>query len=153
MADLVNKLWGFCHVLRHDGIDYGDYIEQLTFLLFLKMAEEVIRFHHEWYDGSGYPRGLSGSELPVAARELDQAQAVAQRIEPQRLGVDGNRLAERQVGWKIALVKLDRNRNDEPRLNRCGCIVTCRPLAPGLSRVRWCQGEDSNFHSLAATGT
>lgn len=40
MADIVNKLWGMCHTLRHDGIDYGDYIEQLTFLLFLKMADE-----------------------------------------------------------------------------------------------------------------
>jgi len=40
MTDVVAKLWGFCHVLRHDGIDYGDYIEQLTYLLFLKMADE-----------------------------------------------------------------------------------------------------------------
>lgn len=40
MSDIVNKLWGFCHTLRHDGIDYGDYIEQLTYLLFLKMADE-----------------------------------------------------------------------------------------------------------------
>lgn len=40
MSDIVNKLWGFCQTLRHDGIDYGDYIEQLTYLLFLKMAEE-----------------------------------------------------------------------------------------------------------------
>ena len=40
MTDIVQKLWGFCHTLRHDGIDYGDYIEQITFLLFLKMADE-----------------------------------------------------------------------------------------------------------------
>lgn len=40
MTDIVGKLWGFCHTLRHDGIDYGDYIEQLTYLLFLKMIEE-----------------------------------------------------------------------------------------------------------------
>lgn len=40
MIDVVNKLWGFCHTLRHDGVDYGDYIEQLTYLLFLKMADE-----------------------------------------------------------------------------------------------------------------
>jgi type I restriction enzyme M protein len=40
MSDIVQKLWGFCHTLRHDGIDYGDYIEQITFLLFLKMADE-----------------------------------------------------------------------------------------------------------------
>ncbi len=40
MIDVVQKLWGFCHTLRHDGIDYGDYIEQFTYLLFLKMADE-----------------------------------------------------------------------------------------------------------------
>lgn len=40
MSDVVSKLWGFCHTLRHDGIDYGDYIEQITFLLFLKMSDE-----------------------------------------------------------------------------------------------------------------
>ena len=40
MSDIVQKLWGFCHMLRHDGVDYGDYIEQLTYLLFLKMADE-----------------------------------------------------------------------------------------------------------------
>ena len=36
MTDIVGKLWGFCHTLRHDGIDYGDYIEQLTYLLSLR---------------------------------------------------------------------------------------------------------------------
>lgn len=40
MSDIDAKLWGYCHTLRHDGIDYGDYIEQLTYLLFLKMADE-----------------------------------------------------------------------------------------------------------------
>ena len=40
MTDVVQKLWGFCHTLRHDGIDYGDYIEQITYLLFLKMSDE-----------------------------------------------------------------------------------------------------------------
>ncbi|MDN7026097.1 SAM-dependent DNA methyltransferase [Methanoculleus sp. FWC-SCC1] len=40
MSDIVQKLWGFCHTLRHEGIDYGDYIEQITYLLFLKMSDE-----------------------------------------------------------------------------------------------------------------
>jgi type I restriction enzyme M protein len=40
MSEVVNKLWGFCNTLRHDGIGYGDYIEQLTYLLFIKMAGE-----------------------------------------------------------------------------------------------------------------
>lgn len=38
--DVVQRLWGFCHTLRHEGVDYGDYIEQITYLLFIKMAEE-----------------------------------------------------------------------------------------------------------------
>ena len=37
---LVNKLWRFCDVLRDDGLSYPDYVEQLTYLLFLKMAQE-----------------------------------------------------------------------------------------------------------------
>src|SRR3984957_9620227 len=39
-ATIVRKLWNYCHVLRDDGLSYGDYLEQLTFLLFLKMADE-----------------------------------------------------------------------------------------------------------------
>jgi type I restriction enzyme M protein len=37
---LVQKLWNYCNVLRDDGLSYGDYLEQLTFLLFLKLAHE-----------------------------------------------------------------------------------------------------------------
>jgi type I restriction enzyme M protein len=37
---IVQKLWNYCTVLRDDGLSYQDYLEQLTTLLFLKMAEE-----------------------------------------------------------------------------------------------------------------
>ncbi len=37
---IVQKLWNYCNILRDDGLSYGDYVEQLTFLLFLKMAHE-----------------------------------------------------------------------------------------------------------------
>lgn len=61
-TDVVNKLWGFCHTLRHDGIDYGDYIEQLTYLLFIKMADERgvdLPAHTDWPS----LRKQSGTEL------------------------------------------------------------------------------------------
>ncbi len=62
MTDVVGKLWGFCHTLRHDGVDYGDYIEQLTYLLFLKMADERgldLPAQTDW----PYLRTQSGTEL------------------------------------------------------------------------------------------
>jgi type I restriction enzyme M protein len=37
---IVSKVWSFCTTLRDDGVGYGDYLEQLTYLIFLKMAEE-----------------------------------------------------------------------------------------------------------------
>jgi hypothetical protein len=37
---IVQKLWNYCNVLRDDGMSDGDYVEQLTYLLFLKMADE-----------------------------------------------------------------------------------------------------------------
>ena len=39
-SSLVQKVWNFCHTLRDDGVGYGDYLEQLTYLLFLKLAHE-----------------------------------------------------------------------------------------------------------------
>src|SRR6476646_10485556 len=37
---LVQKLWNYCNILRDDGLSYPDYVEQLTYLLFLKMSDE-----------------------------------------------------------------------------------------------------------------
>jgi type I restriction enzyme M protein len=39
-ANIVQRLWNYCNVLRDDGVSYGDYVEQLTYLVFLKMADE-----------------------------------------------------------------------------------------------------------------
>ena len=37
---LIQRLWSYCNLLRDDGMSYGDYVEQLTYLLFLKMSYE-----------------------------------------------------------------------------------------------------------------
>jgi len=39
-SGIVSKVWSFCNTLRDDGVGYGDYLEQLTYLLFLKMTDE-----------------------------------------------------------------------------------------------------------------
>ncbi|MDA1006500.1 MAG: type I restriction-modification system subunit M N-terminal domain-containing protein, partial [Verrucomicrobia bacterium] len=40
---IISKVWSFCTTLRDDGVGYGDYLEQLTYLIFLKMADEYGR--------------------------------------------------------------------------------------------------------------
>ena len=68
MTDVVGKLWGFASTLRHDGVDYGDYIEQLTYLLFLKMADEQGVALPE---GTNWPylRKQSGTDLVEAYQD------------------------------------------------------------------------------------
>ena len=45
-APIVSKVWSFCTTLRDDGVSYGDYLEQLTYLIFLKMADEYAKPLH-----------------------------------------------------------------------------------------------------------
>lgn len=45
-ASIVSKVWSFCTTLRDDGVSYGDYLEQLTYLIFLKMADEYSQPPH-----------------------------------------------------------------------------------------------------------
>jgi type I restriction enzyme M protein len=58
---LVQKLWNYCNILRDDGLSYGDYVEQLTFLLFLKMADEQSRA--PWHKPSPIPKGFGWDKL------------------------------------------------------------------------------------------
>ena len=45
-SSIISKVWSFCNTLRDDGVGYGDYLEQLTFLLFLKLADEFSKPPH-----------------------------------------------------------------------------------------------------------
>ncbi|MCB9700233.1 MAG: SAM-dependent DNA methyltransferase, partial [Alphaproteobacteria bacterium] len=58
---IVNKLWSYCNVLRDDGLSYGDYLEQLTYLLFLKMADEQTK--PPWKRPSPVPEGYDWPSL------------------------------------------------------------------------------------------
>lgn len=58
---LVSKLWNYCSILRDDGLSYGDYVEQLTYLLFLKMADEQSR--PPFNKPSSIPKGFGWDNL------------------------------------------------------------------------------------------
>lgn len=87
---IVSKVWAFCQTLRDDGVGYGDYLEQLTYLLFLKMAHEYSLPPHnrklnipEEYNWESL-LNKSGSELEghytLLLRELGQQKAVLGQI-------------------------------------------------------------------------
>ncbi len=68
-ATIVQKLWNYCNVLRDDGMSYGDYVEQLTYLLFLKMADEKSKPPYEQNSSiptaspSGYQSFIDGGTV------------------------------------------------------------------------------------------
>ncbi len=60
-STIVQRLWNYCNVLRDDGVSYGDYVEQLTYLLFLKMADEQTK--PPYNKPSTIPKGLNWQSL------------------------------------------------------------------------------------------
>src|SRR5215217_3174586 len=75
-SSIVQRVWNYCHVLRDDGMSYGDYVEQLTFLLFLKMLDEGTKLPAPFTKLSDIPdthnwaalRDLKGDALEVQYR-------------------------------------------------------------------------------------
>ena len=65
---IIQKLWNYCNILRDDGLSYGDYVEQLTYLLFLKMADEQSR--PPFKKPSAVPKGSDWASL--MARDGDE---------------------------------------------------------------------------------
>ncbi|MFB6264654.1 MAG: N-6 DNA methylase, partial [Bradymonadaceae bacterium] len=59
--DIVQKLWSFCDILRDDGVTYHEYVTELTYLLFLKMAEETGRQEDD--DVVHIPEGYRWADL------------------------------------------------------------------------------------------
>jgi type I restriction enzyme M protein len=72
VGNIVNKLWNYCNVLRDDGLSYGDYVEQLTYLLFLKMAHEQTQ--PPWRKPSIIPKGYDWPSLDSKDGDALEAQ-------------------------------------------------------------------------------
>ncbi len=89
-SSIVSKVWSFASVLRDDGVSYGDYLEQLTYLLFLKMVDEFARppYNREINVPDGFDweslKGKRGAELEAhytkTLRELAKAKGTLGQI-------------------------------------------------------------------------
>ncbi len=89
-SSIISKVWSFCNTLRDDGVGYGDYLEQLTFLLFLKMADEFSRppynrtlpipRAYDWESLAGKRGAELEAHYTTLLRELSQAKGVLGQI-------------------------------------------------------------------------
>lgn len=75
-SSIVQRLWNYCNVLRDDGVSYGDYVEQLTYLLFLKMADE--QTEPPFNKASTIPKGFDWKSL--LEKDGDELEAHYRRI-------------------------------------------------------------------------
>ena len=68
---IVSKVWGMCAPLRDDGVSYGDYLEQLTYLIFLKMSHEYSKPPYKKI--TGIPEGYTWSDMnTLKGAELEE---------------------------------------------------------------------------------
>ena len=80
---IVSKVWGMCNPLRDDGVSYGDYLEQLTYLIFLKMSDEYSKPPYK--KGTGIPQGYTWSDMSTlkGAELEDQYKATLEELAKQ----------------------------------------------------------------------
>ena len=128
---IVQKLWSYCNVLRDDGLSYQDYLEQLTFLLFLKMADERALLTSE---EQPIPEGYRWADLAgpqMEGVELEQHYRDTLR----ELGTQGgmlglifekaqNKIQEPAKLRQVPLTNVCKESKSSPRLN-CVESATC----------------------------
>jgi type I restriction enzyme M protein len=70
-STIISKVWGMCAPLRDDGVSYGDYLEQLTYLIFLKMSDEYAKPPYQ--RTTGIPEGYGWSDMcDLKGAELEE---------------------------------------------------------------------------------
>ena len=106
-SSVVSKVWGFASMLRDDGVGYGDYLEQLTYLLFLKMADEYSKppYNRKLNIPQGYGwESLTekrGAELEVHYSELLRELSTAKGILGQIFTKSQNKIQDPAKLYKI----------------------------------------------------
>ena len=85
---IVSKVWGMCAPLRDDGVSYGDYLEQLTYLIFLKMSDEYSKPPYKKI--TGIPAGYTWSDMnTLKGAELEEQYKKTLETSAQKGGILG----------------------------------------------------------------
>lgn len=88
-STIITKVWSLCNPLRDDGVSYGDYLEQLTYLIFLKMSDEYA--NPPYKRQTGIPAGYSWSDMnTLKGAELESQY----KVTLEKLGAQGGILGQ-----------------------------------------------------------
>jgi len=96
----------------------------------LEKVAEIVAYHHERYDGLGYPRNLSGSDIPLASRIL----AVADAFD----AMTSDRPYRRALTWEQALEEVERHAGDQfdPKVVKVLLNLVHEKYVSSLGRTR-----------------
>jgi len=87
-STIISKVWGMCNPLRDDGVSYGDYLEQLTYLIFLKMSDEYSK--PPYNKETNIPAGYTWADLNMLkGAELEQQYKATLEILGEQGGILG----------------------------------------------------------------
>ena len=106
-SSIVSKVWGMCGPLRDDGVSYGDYLEQLTYLIFLKMSDEYSKPPYK--KDAGIPKGytwsdmnmLKGAELEAQYKKTLETLATKGGILGQIFSQASNKISNAAILYRI----------------------------------------------------
>jgi type I restriction enzyme M protein len=155
---LVGKVWNYAHVLRDAGVSSGEYVEQITCLLFLKMDQErtenlnlpsMIPEEHRWARLRGLTGERLGSEYAAALAALSRADGLLGAIflkaknaieDPARLQrlvqlIDGETWLGLPVDVKGAIYEGLLERNAAEVKSGAGQYFTPRPLIDAMIEI------------------
>ena len=102
-SSIISKVWGMCGPLRDDGVSYGDYLEQLTYLIFLKMSDEYAKPPYKRQ--TGIPAGCSWADMSdLKGTELEEKyktilETLGEQSPGRRRGSSGAAHRSSPAGW------------------------------------------------------
>ena len=174
-TDIVAKLWGLCNVLKDDGVTYHQYVSELTYLLFLKMAKETgteAGIPEEWrWDALEPLSGLKQMEhYKLLLLELGSSESGASVL-VQEIYANASSFVKRPVTLNKLVEEIDKldwysakeeglgdlyegllQKNAEEKKSGAGQYFTPRPLIDSMVAVMQPQLGDVIQDPAAGTG-
>ena len=156
---IISKVWGMCNPLRDDGVSYGDYLERLTYLIFLKMSDEYSKKPYE--KETGIPKGYTWSDMnTLKGAELEEQYKKTLEELAKQGGILGkifaqanNKISNAAILYRIVQM-IDKEKwvsmasDVKGEISFENVTFAYNEAAPAIDDVSFCIKEGSNYHII-----